>query len=262
MNNNSIETEGFGLDYERYILQKTIAHIVEKYNIENVLELPASGVKAMPSIYSLGFGLAGCNVTLVNGVEQSLYAWQNLGIRNNVSIVKCDNLEKTGLKESSYDLVWSFAIFSTLKNHKNILQEMVRISRKYISIFSVNAHNPGYLSHRLAHFITKTPWSHGDTYFYRPKNVKKFFQDQHVKVLDIGFIDTPPWPDSIGFRDIRLHKLNMNLSNIQWHSRYVDYISNNQLPAWIKLIYIFEKLPMANIIKKYYAHLFYVIGKI
>lgn len=53
------EIEVFGLDYERYALDQTLQDLVKKYGIRNALEIPAIGVKAMPSIYSIGLGLAG-----------------------------------------------------------------------------------------------------------------------------------------------------------------------------------------------------------
>lgn len=59
-----IEIEPFGVDYERYAILRLQEHFVRKYRIGSVLEVPASGSKAMPSIYSLGFAKLGCNVTL------------------------------------------------------------------------------------------------------------------------------------------------------------------------------------------------------
>jgi len=65
------EIEGKGVDYERFALNKLFQSLVMKYNISSVLEIPAKGEKAMPSIYSIAFGEAGCDVTLVNAEEKS-----------------------------------------------------------------------------------------------------------------------------------------------------------------------------------------------
>jgi len=54
-----------GADYERYALGKLLARLARKYHIKNVLEMLAHGVKAMPSIYSLGSAIVGCQVTLL-----------------------------------------------------------------------------------------------------------------------------------------------------------------------------------------------------
>ena len=55
------KVECFGVDYERYDLGKLLERLTKKYQIRNVSEIPVSGEKAMPSIYSLGFGIAGCD---------------------------------------------------------------------------------------------------------------------------------------------------------------------------------------------------------
>ncbi len=257
---HNVEIECFGLDYERYALGRTLKRLTEKYRIQNVLELPAGGVKAMPSIYSLGFGLSGCKVTLVNGVKTSLEVWERLGIGDRAEIYHCADITNTGLENNSYDFVWNFASFSTLENKIEVLQEMKRLSRKYITICSPNAYNPGYFSHRTAHFLSKTPWTHGDVAFYSPRKTVKFLRSQGLKIKEVGVLDSPPWPDSIGFRDIRLHRMQIDLSQVNWHSRYVDYLYEGKFPNWIHMVDIFERIPLPLFIKFFYSHLFYVIA--
>ena len=58
----AVEMEGKGLDYERFALNKLFAKLVRTRGIKSVLEIPAKGEKAMPSIYSLAFGQLGCDV--------------------------------------------------------------------------------------------------------------------------------------------------------------------------------------------------------
>lgn len=255
------EIECFGVDYERYALDKTLQKIVKKYRIQNALEIPALGIKAMPSIYSIGLGLAGCRVTLVNGKDTSLQVWKKLGIGDLVDIHYCRDIRNTGLADNKYDFVWNFASFSTLDEKEKVFQEMTRISRKYIAIFSPNSYNPGYYSHRFAHLLSKIPWSHGDVTFYSPRKTAKFMQHPGLKILDIGVLDSPPWPDSIGFRDIRLHRMRTDLNQINWHSKYVDYLSESRFPTWIKALYMFERIPVPLFIKYFYSHLFYVIAR-
>ena len=258
----NIEYECWGLDYERYALGKTLQKLTKKYSLESILELPAGGVKAMPSIYSIGFGLAGAEVTMINGVENSVHdVWKRLGIENLAKIHKCDDITKTGLQDSSYDFVWNFASFSTLKNPDKVFEEMIRLSDKYVAIFTPNSLNPGYLSHRTAHFLAKVPWSHGDVTFWSPRKTKKFFLQHGLKIKKIGVLDCPPWPDSVGFRDIRLHKMNIDLSTLNWHSRYIDYLAEDNYPAWIRAVSLFESIPIPLLIKYFYSHLFYIIGE-
>ena len=65
------EMEGKGLDYERFALNKLFKRIVRERGVKSVLEIPARGEKAMPSIYSIALAEAGCDVTLVNPEERS-----------------------------------------------------------------------------------------------------------------------------------------------------------------------------------------------
>lgn len=255
------EVECFGVDYERYALGKLLERFARKYHIKNVLEIPASGAKAMPSLYSLGFGMAGCNVTLMNGEESRRNVWKKLGLEDNVTFERCENIEQTALKDNSFDFVWNFATFPLFQNPHAVLAEMTRVSRKYVAVFSVNAYNIGFPIHRLVHKYTKIPWTHGNIEFNYPGKVKKFFQDSGLKNIEIGVVDCPPWPDSLGFRDVRLHRSSANLTRLEWHSKLVDDLHNNQVPLWIRVVYFWERIPVLLIFKYLYSHIFFVLGE-
>jgi len=252
------ENEGPWLDYERYALGKCLKRLVEKYKIKTVLEMPAHGVKAMPSLYSLSFGQAGCHVVLVNADEEAKKAWRELGY--DVAFVEADDLHNTGFKDNSFDFVWSFAYLPNEKNKDAYINEMIRVSKRLVSVFCVNGYNPGFLLHRLAHKIHSIDWTHGDQAFSFPNNLKQLFIKCGLGIAELGVVNTPPWPDSVGFRDIRLHKLGTT-GKINWHSGTLDFIENNNVPNWIKLIYKFERLPVPLPLKLIYAHIYYLIGQ-
>lgn len=266
INNSKSESECFGLIYERFAFGKLLEKIVKEYNIKSVLELPGGGVKAMPSIYSICMGLAGCKVTVVNGEKASLNVWRRLGIEDMISFVECDDLSNTRLPDNSFDFVWNFVVFGTFKDPENVLKEMKRLSKRHVGLFLSNRKNVGYCFHRFAHWYTNIPWTHGDVTLRAPKRIKDMMKDQGMEIEKVGFVDTPPWPDSIGFRDIRLHRLAMenklDLSKIAWKSDYVDFLESNHFPLWIRLVYAFESIPMPYFLKQFYAHLFYVIGNV
>ena len=266
MEKSKSESECFGLVYERYAFGRVLEKFVKEYNIKSVLEIPGGGVKAMPSIYSICMGLLGCKVTVVNGEKASLKVWKRLGIENLISFVECDDLGNTQLPNESFDFVWNFAVFGAFKNPENVLKEMKRVSENYVGIFFNNKINIGYFFHRFAHWYTNIPWTHGDVSFRNPKRIKNMMKDQGIKIEKVGFVDTPIWPDAIGFRDIRLHRLtmekNLDLSKVEWTSAYIDYLEANQFPLWIKLVYAFEKIPMPYFLKQFVAHHFYVIGNV
>jgi hypothetical protein len=264
--NPKSENEGFGLVYERYAFGKLLTEMVREYNIKNVLELPGGGIKAMPSIYSICLALAGCNVTVVNGETESLKVWKRLGIEDKISFINVDDIVNTQLPDNAFDFVWNFVIFGTFDNPENVLNEMKRLSNRYVCLFMGNKKNVGYYFHRLAHRLSKIPWTHGDVNLRKPKSIKNMMEKHGIAVEKYGYVDTPPWPDSIGFRDIRLHRLQMekkiDLSKISWNSSYIDFLEINQVPTWIKLVYAFECIPTPFFLKQFYAHLFYVLGNV
>ena len=254
------EIEVFGVNYERFSLGRQLQRFVKEYNIKTVCELPAHGAKAAPSLYSLDFALAGVKVTLVNGIEESLKFYKELGIEKNVKIIKVDNISNTGLEDNKFDFVWNFAFIPTYKNKSALLDEMRRISKKHVAVFSVNKRNIGFPLHRFAHWRTKIPWTHGDMNFNSPSYLKNFFKINGLKNIKTGVVDCPVWPDSVGFRDIRLHKNNITFDNVDWIVPYIDYLKNNKYPSWFKYVYFVERLPIPLFMKYIYAHIFFVTG--
>ncbi len=254
-----VEIEGKGLDYERYALNRLFNKLIRTYQIRNVLEIPAKGEKAMPSLYSIAFAAAGCEVTLVNAEEKSKWAWRELGLE--VAYRNCEDLTHTDLESEKYDLVWNFLYLAQHNQKEALLKEMTRLSRKYVLYIGVNRYNPGFLSHRLVHRLFDVPWSHGDINFMNPFYVPRYFRDSGLKIPSTGVVDTPPYPDSLGIRDMRLHRKQMGLKDIDWDSRTIHWMKMRKYPIKIRFLYWFEKLPLPFFIKLFYAHLFYVLAE-
>jgi len=255
------ETEVFGVNYERFSLGIQLQKFVKEFGIHTVCELPAHGCKATPSLYSLDFARAGVMVTLVNGVKESLKYYRKLGIENNVELTECDDIAHTCFENDTFDFVWNFAFIPTYNDKSSLLNEMIRISKRHVSLFSVNKRNIGFPLHRFAHWRTKIPWSHGDIQFNSPSHLKNFLQLHGLKNVRTGVVDCPVWPDSIGFRDIRLHRSGITFDNVDWHVPYVDYLKNDKFPPWFRYVYFIEKLPIPLFIKYVYAHIVFVVGE-
>lgn len=253
------EVEGKGLDYERYALNKLFKRLVRDHGIRSVMEIPAKGEKAMPSIYSVAFGEAGCDVTLVNAEAKSAWAWEELGYP--VRWIDCDEPERSGLDADSHDLVWNFMFLAQYGNRAALLDEMARLSRKYVLFVAVNRFNPGFFSHRAVHRYFGVPWTHGEVRFMSPFFVRRYFERRGLRVVRAGVVDTPPYPDSLGFRDMRLHRMNRDLNKIDWDSRTIRWMKSGRYPSKIKLLYLAEALPLPWVVKLLYAHLFWVLGR-
>lgn len=255
------EAEVWGVNYERFALEKRLKKITKKYSIKTVAEIPAHGAKAMPSIYSLGFGLHGGEVLLVNGEEQYLSEWEKLGLKDRVNFVNVSDLCNTQLPSNSYDFVWNFAYLPMSKNPANLINEMRRISKRYVAFFSVNSGNVGFHVHRTLHKVKDVPWTHGDTKFNSMRKVVEFMEQNSLKVVEKGFVDCPVWPDSLGFRDMRLHKMNKSFKNVNWSSPWVEMVQKQEYPLWMKLVLLWERIPSPLFVKTLYSHIFYVIGE-
>ena len=255
------EIEVFGVNYERFALGNLISKLCNELDIEKVAEIPAQGTKAMPSVYSLGFGMNHKNVTLVNGVEEYKKEWEKLGIAEYAHFCKQDDILHTDFEDNSFDFVWNFAYMPEEPQPDALMDEMKRISRKYVAVFSVNGGNIGYPIHSTLHKINKIPWTHGDRNYNKRKFVAKKMEEHGINIVKKGFVDCPIWPDSLGFRDMRLHKNNILFDNVDWVSPYTDMIANDSVPKWMKRMYKWESIPMIAGIKTIYSHIFYVIGE-
>ena len=254
------EIEGKGLDYERYAMDRLSARWVREHGLRTVLEVPAKGEKAMPSLYSLGFGHAGCAVTLVNGVAKSKPAWNELGF--DVRWVDCPDVRATRLPDRGFDLVWNFMQLAQFEDKPAMLREMTRLSRRFVLFMGVNRFNPGFLSHRTVHRVFDVPWTHGDPAFMSPFHVRRFFKQHGLEPVEVGFVDMPPYPDSLGIRDMKLHRKNVDLNTIDWKSRTVEWMKSGQWPFKIRAVYALERMPLPFFLNLLRAHLFYVLGKV
>src|SRR3989344_774150 len=254
-----VENEPFQLDYERFSIAQNLKEIAKRYNIKTALEAPAPGLKAMPSLYSLCLGEAGCDVTLVNPEAEGVKVWKDLKFK--VTAKKTNDLAKLPFKDNSFDFVWNFNTLSLHKNYDEILKEFIRVSKKHVCLLCVNGYNVGSPMHRILHYFKNVPWTHGDKMFLYPEKVKKLMSNNGLKIVKVGVMNCPVWPDTVGFRDMKFHKIESQLKNLKWHANTIDFMKNNSYPKWIYSMYKFEKMPMVWPIKLLYAHLFYVVGE-
>ncbi len=254
-----IEKEPFQLDYERYAINQSLKKIAKKYALKNVLEVPAAGVKAMPSLYSLGFAEAECEVTLVNPEKKGLDAWKDLHLE--VKEIKTEKLSELPLEDNSFDLVWNFNTLSLEKNYEETLKEWIRVSKTYIMILCVSGYNVGSPIHRTLHKINNVEWTHGNKLFLYPRKVRALMEKNNLEIVETNVMNCPLWPDTVGFRDMKFHKMKKPMEIIEWDVPTLEYMKKKEYPFWIKAMYAFESIPVPLFLKYSYAHLFYVIGK-
>jgi SAM-dependent methyltransferase len=257
------EKEVFGVTYDRYVLLNLHKALVQEYGLKTVVEMPSHGAKAAGSLYSIGFGMADCKVTLVNPEMEMMWGWECLEIQERVKTVSYLDALETEFENDTFDLAWNFVTWTELDDPLRYLREMKRISKKYVLLVTCNNFQPGYPWHRLIHRIWGFPWTHGNVAYNHITRVKRLFKEAGLKVAEYGAIDTPGWPDPSGPRDIRLHR---NYSGpkekLHWEVPIIDYIYSNRYPPWMKALGRWDMRFRKGVWKLPLSHLFYVLGSI
>jgi len=115
-------------------------------------------------------------------------------------ILSCHHKASTTLDNipaGSYDFLWNFGF---LQREPHLIFKMRKISGKYVAAFVPNFLNPGNVIHKLYHNIYDTPCIHperGNPAYMSVQGLRKLFESAGLKILESGFIDLPPWGDTV-----------------------------------------------------------------
>ena len=260
------EREVFGVTYDRYMLLQLHQVLTRELGLKNIVEMPSHGAKAAGSLYSIGFGKADCHVTLVNPEMEMIKGWEYLGMGEKVASIKNVDIYNTGFKANQFDLAWNFVTWTELENAKRYLQEMKRISRKYVLLVTCNNFQPGYPWHRFLHRWYGFPWNHGEVKYNHITTVKKMVKAAGMDIAEYGTIDAPGWPDPSGPRDVRLHRRYgsndpRQKSTPDWEVPFLEYVKTGEYPRWMRMLGKWDMLLRKGVWQVPMSHLFYVLGK-
>ncbi len=256
------EVEVFGVTYDRYVLLQLHKILVRQLNLKTVVEMPSHGAKAAGSLYSIGFGLAGCHVTLVNPEMEMMYGWEELGIQDKVETFSNIDVYDSGFQNNQFDLAWNFVTWTELAEPPRYFEEMKRISNKFVLLVTCNNFQPGYPWHRLIHKMFGFPWTHGQVKYNHITRVRRMFKESGLRVIEYGAIDTPGWPDPSGPRDIRLHKnYGTPTKKPNWEVPILQYVKTGQYPVWMRALGRWDMAFRKGVFKLPMSHLFYVLGE-
>ncbi len=261
------EVEVFGVTYDRYVLLQLHKILAKQLNLRTVVEMPSHGAKAAGSLYSIGFGLAGCRVTLVNPELEMMAGWEELGICDKVETLSSIDVYQSGFEGNQFDLSWNFVTWTELAEPCKYFEELKRISNKYVLLITCNNFQPGYPWHRLIHWLFGFPWTHGQVQYNHITIVKKMFRRAGLKILEYGAIDTPGWPDPSGPRDIRLHRRYGSTGYTTppqkpaWEVPMIRYVKSGVFPTWMKHLGKWDMTFRKGVFKLPMSHLFYALGR-
>jgi hypothetical protein len=190
-----------------------------------------------------------------------------LGLEKKVVTVENEVLYNTKFADNAFDLSYNFVIWTELSDPFRYLQEMKRISGKYVLLVTCNNFQPGYPWHRFLHWLYGFPWTHGQVRYNHITTVKKLFKTSGLDVIEYGTIDTPCWPDHTGPRDVRLHR-RFGSKNEEppktrphWEVPFLEYVRTGNYPVWMKLLGRWDMLFRKGVFKLPMSHLFYVLGR-
>lgn len=166
-------------------------------------------------------------------------------------------------------MIWLLIIvtWTELADPVRYLQEMQRISSKYVLLVTCNNFQPGYPWHRFLHWMFGFPWTHGKVQYNHITTVKKLSKTSGLNVIEYGAIDTPGWPDPSGPRDVRLHRrfgsknAEPPKTRPEWEVPFLEYVRTGNYPGWMKLLGRWDMMFRKGVFKLPMSHLFYVLGR-
>ena len=160
MNKKIPNTEyGFGVEYEKFLLQGIAEEMIHALRIRSICEYPANDLMGNNSEV---FEKLGCSVKKLKSFQF----------------------------HTKYDLVWNFCEFERSDDTRRLVNEMFAFSKKYVFIVTQNNRNIGVLIHRLYHWLVGRKWNHGYIKSMSLINVLKAAQT-HGKSIKKGFFDIP-----------------------------------------------------------------------
>lgn len=255
------ETEPSGITYDRFRTAALLERLRTRLDLKKVVEVPSTGAKACPSLYSLSLAQAGCDVTLVNPFPPAFEDWKRCGVRDRLTSVRA-RTDRLPFADDSFDLAWNFVTLGWQESLVPSLLEMTRVA-PVVLLVQQNGYNVGYPWHRFLHWFFGLTWDHGHTRYFWPRNVKIEMETAGLERIEIGLLDQAPWPDPPGFRDVRLHlqgKKPHPEEDCQWTVPAVDCFKNGEFPGWMRFLGAVEELPIPLFFRWPVNHLFYVLG--
>lgn len=206
---------GIGNSYRQISQYKLMKKWERQYNIKSALEAP--------------------------------YDQATLGVDGLIFSFKAEKgKDLAGFPDNSYDLVWNFGF---LQRKPELIYEMKRVARRYVVAFVPNVANPGVLVHKIYHKVYKKPCYHperGHPTLMTLSGLRQLFVQAGLKILESGYVDIPPWPDTV----VTLREL------LGAEKRQVIYIKPS-----LKFLYILVNLEDILYPKSIFAHHCYVLGE-
>ena len=120
--------KGWGVVYERFVLNDYLDQLIDRHGIKTVLEAPLYGMAGVSGINSVRLAERGCQVTLMDNRAERLKGvrkiWEHLGLP--ATFLYHGDFKALPFPDHSFDLTWEWAGLWYLPNAEALLQELVR----------------------------------------------------------------------------------------------------------------------------------------
>jgi ubiquinone/menaquinone biosynthesis C-methylase UbiE len=164
--------------------------------------------------------------------------------------------------DNSFDLVWNYCMFEHFNDVDKLLEEMKRVSRKYILLVTQNSYNYGYPIHRLYHWSNRQRWDHGSSQMMKLGNLKRLFREHGLKISINGCVDVPPFFDTFDMHTrgkIKFFMKGQSKEKWFWSSLQKEDMERLSQDKTIARLQSFER-SLKGPFRYLFAHHFFLLG--
>ena len=263
--------EGLGVVYERFVLNDYLDRLVDTYGVRTVLEAPLYGMAGVSGINSVRLAQRGCDVTLVDCLDDRLDGvariWRELNLP--ARCVLHQDFAHLPFDDGAFDLAWEWAGLWYLPDAEALLRELARVSRKLVFVAMPNAAQVGYLMRK--YLIDRDFFSTVDERWVHMARIRQVLGGAGVRFVEQGVLDVPPWPDTVmpaaevlKRLGIRSQKLNAQFTGQGWAWSTMAYYLGQQPDLYQRVMKYawLDHAPLPWRVKLVWAHHRYLLGMV
>jgi SAM-dependent methyltransferase len=263
--------EGLGVVYERFVLNGYLDRLVDDYGVRTALEAPLYGMAGVSGINSVRLAQRGCDVTLVDCLDDRLDGvariWRELNLPARCVLHR--DFAHLPFDDGAFDLAWEWAGLWYLPDAESLLRELARVSRKLVFVAMPNAVQVGYLMRK--YLIDRDFFSTVDERWVHMARIRRVLGEVGVRFMEQGVLDVPPWPDTVmpaaevlKRLGIRSPKLNAQFTGQGWTWSTMAYYLGQQPDLYRRVMKYawLDHAPLPWQFKLVWAHHRYVLGTV
>ncbi len=177
---------GLGTTYERWAVNRLLSGLLSRLEVRTLVEGPGDGMTGIAGLNSLIAGLQGAAVSLLlPSPERAAFA-RPVSAHHapdaQLEIIEEWDGQQMPFADASFDLAWNFNVMTRAADPQALLNELARVSRKYVLIFVPNRLNYAFWLHRMHHWVAKEPWDHGRIDLMHPRPWRGLFAKAGLRV--------------------------------------------------------------------------------